>query len=181
MNLCVLVAVCVSRNVPFRLSKLLICQKVSLNKSLTDLVQTLSSSIYCQLLVKVEYWVFWALTVLAKQQPSRFWLEIFNQIWETMNHHLNGKISFNFSNEVNCKNTSQNFLKKILKLFLRFSMSMIFLRILKSERSLQERNLLLLTKKEFYLSLLKLLIQKASLKEKFKICLVESYNALQLV
>ena len=127
----VLVAVCVSRNVPFKPSKLLICQKDYLKKSHTDMVQTLSSSTECQLLVQVKYWVLWALMVLVNQQPSKFWLAIFSQTWETMNHHLLGKTSLNFLEEVNCKITSQNYLKTILKLLSRFSMSILFQRILR--------------------------------------------------
>ena len=106
LKACVLVAVCASGNVPFKPSKLSICQKDLIKKSHTDMVQTLLSSTDCQLLVQVKYWVLWALMVLVNQQPSKFWLAIFSQTWETMNHHLIGKTFLHFSEEVNCKITS---------------------------------------------------------------------------
>jgi hypothetical protein len=100
--------------------------------------------------------------VLVNQQLSRFYQVIFSQTWETTNNHLHGKTSLSFSEEVNCKITSQNFLKTILKLLSRFSMLILFLKILRSVRLLSERDLLLLIRREFYLRLLKLLIWKAS-------------------
>lgn len=176
-----LVAVCVLRDAPLRPSKLSTYQKDYHKKSPTDMVQTLSSSTDYQLLAQVKSWVLLVLMVLVNQQPSRFWQVIFNRTWETTNQHLHGKTSLNFSEEVNFKITSQNFLKIISKLLSKFNMSILFLRILRSVRLLWERNLLLLIRKEFYQRLLRHLIWRASLKEKFNICLVESYNALSLV
>ena len=131
-------------------------------KSRTGMVLIPSSFTDCQLLAQVKYWVLLVVMVLVNQQLSRFYQVIFSQTWETTNNHLHGKTSLSFSEEVNCKITSQNFLKTILKLLSRFSMLILFLKILRSVRLLSERDLLLLIRREFYLRLLKLLIWKAS-------------------
>ena len=128
----VLVAVSASSIVLLRPSKLSICLKVWLMKSPTDMVPMPSSFTDCQLLAQVKLWVLWVVMVLVKQQLSRFCQVILSQTWETTNNHLHGKTSLSFSEEVNCKITSQNFLKTILKLLSRLSILILLVKILSS-------------------------------------------------